>query len=80
LLDPAAEPDDLAAAWESAIAELMRMAAAPIIDEDSWQGQCRRILEWFLTAAGVPEGHAASLVNSALDVRFDSWRPLRLSE
>jgi hypothetical protein len=56
------------------------MAAALIVDDDSWQGQCRRVLKWFLTAAGVPEGHAASLVDSALDVRFDSWRALTAAE
>jgi hypothetical protein len=80
-LDPrTVAPRDSAAAWESAIAELMRMATAPIVDDDSWQGQCRRILEWFLTAAGVPEAYAATLVNRAVDVRFDSWRPLTAAE
>ncbi|WP_127502353.1 hypothetical protein [Actinoplanes solisilvae] len=73
LLDPNAEPGDLTAAWESAIAELMRLAVAPMSDDGSCRGQCRRILEWFLTAAGVPEETAASLVNSAVDVRLD-WR------
>jgi hypothetical protein len=77
LVDPAAAgPDDLAVTWESAIAELMRTAAAPVADDDRWAGSCRRVLEWFLTATGLPPGPASALVDDAVDRRFDYWVPL----
>jgi hypothetical protein len=82
LLDPAgaAGPGDLVGAWESAIADLMRITVALVVDEDGWQGWCRRVLQWFLTATGVPVEHAASLVNSAVDKRFDHWVALTAAD
>lgn len=82
LLDPAeaAGPGDLTATWESAIADLIRVTVAPIADDDSWQGWCRRVLQWFLTASGVPMESAEALVNNAVDKRFDHWVPLSATD
>ncbi|SCL44700.1 hypothetical protein GA0070606_0409 [Micromonospora citrea] len=82
LLDPvkAARPGDLAATWESAVADLMRLAVAPVADDDSWQGWCRMVLRWLLTATGVPAETAETLVDTAVDKRFDDWVPLRASD
>lgn len=76
LLDPeqAAGPGDIVATWEAAIAQLMMTVVAPIVDDDRWQGWCRRVLQWFLTATGVPVEHAEALVNGAVDKRFDHCR------
>ncbi|OZV77195.1 hypothetical protein CA850_24670 [Micromonospora echinospora] len=81
LLDPAqAGPGDIVAAWEAAIAHLMRTVVAPVVDDDGWQGWCRLVLRWFLTAADVPAEHAEALVNSAVDKRFDHWVPLTAAD
>jgi hypothetical protein len=77
LLDRAelAGPADLAATWESAIAALTRAAIGSVVDDDYWPGLCRRVLQWFLAAPGVSVEQAGSLVNSAVDRRFDGWVP-----
>jgi hypothetical protein len=70
-----AGPADLAATWESAIVALTRAAIAWVIDDDYWPGSCRRVLQWFLTATGVPVEQAGALVTNAVDRRFDDWVP-----
>jgi hypothetical protein len=70
---PAAKPDDTVAGWEAAIANLMTTAVALTVDDDRWQGWCRRVLQWLLTATGVPVQRAEALVNGAVDKRFDPW-------
>jgi hypothetical protein len=78
LVDPAsaAEPDNVAAIWEAAFAELIRAAAALVDDHDGWQGWCRLTIQWFLTATGMPVKHAEALVDSAFPLRssFDDDR------
>ncbi|MER7890110.1 hypothetical protein ABTX15_09830 [Micromonospora sp. NPDC094482] len=51
----------------------MTTTVARVEDEDGWQGWCGRVLTWFLNAAGVPEQRSATLVDRALDARFDGW-------
>ncbi|XTZ19044.1 hypothetical protein ACQSSU_19510 [Micromonospora echinospora] len=81
LLDPVrAGPGDLVATWEAAIAHLMRTVVARVVDDDGWQGWCRLVLRWFLTAADVPAEHAEALVDSAVDKRFDRWVPLTAAD
>jgi hypothetical protein len=77
VLDPvqAARSGDVVAAWEAAIAQVMMTVIAPIVDDDGWQGWCRRVLQWLLTAAGVPAEQAQALVDGAVDERFDYWVP-----
>jgi hypothetical protein len=79
LLERAAEagPADLAATWESTVLVLTRTAVAWVVDDDYWPGSCRRVLGWFLPAAGVPVEQAGTLVANAVDRRFDNWVPPR---
>lgn len=81
-LDPtqAAEPGDIVAGWEVAITNLMTTAVALTVDNDHWQGWCRRVLQWLLTAAGVPVQRAEALVNGAVDKRFDGWVSLTTAD
>lgn len=74
-LDPAeaAGPDELAVAWESAVADLIRITVAPVADADGWAGWCRRVLQWLLTATGVPAQEAVAMADRAVDRRFDYW-------
>jgi len=71
---------DRAAVWESAIVALTRAAIAWVIDDDYWPGSCRRVLQWFLTAAGVPVAKAGTLVANAVDRRFDDWVPPSMAD
>ncbi|MFE0588445.1 hypothetical protein [Micromonospora echinospora] len=81
LLDPAeAGPGDIVATWEAAIAHLVMTTVAPVADDDGWQGWCRLVLRWFLTAADVPAEHAEALVDGAVDERFDHWVPLTAAD
>jgi hypothetical protein len=75
LPDPAraAGPDDVAM-WEIAVAQLVRTVIAPVVDDDDWQGWCRRVLQWFLTAAAVPVERAEALVAGVIDKWFDDKR------
>jgi hypothetical protein len=69
----AAGPDELVTTWESAIADLIRMTVAPVADGDLWQGWCRTVLRWLLTATGVPVPQAGAMVDRVVDRRFDHW-------
>jgi len=69
----AAGPDELVATWESAIADLIRIAVAPVADGDLWQGWCHTVLRWLLTATGVPTHQATAMVDHAVGRRFDRW-------
>ncbi|MEU4570313.1 hypothetical protein [Micromonospora sp. NPDC023956] len=81
LLDPAqAGPGDIVATWEAAAAHLLRTVVAPVVDNDGWQGWCRLVLQWLLTAADVPAEHAEALVNGVVDKRFDHWVPLTAAD
>jgi hypothetical protein len=77
LLDPAraVAPGDVHAAWEDAITQVMTTVIASVADDDGWQGWCRRVLRWLLTAAGVPVEQAEVLVDRAVDSRLDDWVP-----
>jgi len=66
---------DLATTWESAVTALCRAAIASVVDDDYWPGSCRRVLQWFLTAAGMPVEQAGTLVADAVDRRLDHWVP-----
>lgn len=77
---PNANPGDAAVAWEATFAQLMMAAVAPVVDNDGWQGWCRRVLRWFLTAAGMPVEEAEALVEGAVDKRFDQWVPLTAAD
>lgn len=70
-----AQPGDVVVVWESAFADVMTPVIARVVDDDGWQGRCRRVLQWFLTAAGVPVAQAKALVENAIDARFDHWIP-----
>lgn len=61
------------ATWEAAVAQVVRTVIAPVVDGDGWQGWCRRVLQWFLTAAAVPADSAAALVDGAIEKWFDDW-------
>ncbi|HEX6686057.1 MAG TPA: hypothetical protein VF062_24990 [Candidatus Limnocylindrales bacterium] len=67
---------ELLIAWEAAIAEAMTTVIATVVDDDGWQGWCRRVLRWLLTAAGVPVDQAQAMVDQAIDTRFDGWIPV----
>ncbi|MEU8406562.1 hypothetical protein AB0C19_10195 [Micromonospora sp. NPDC048842] len=75
----AAGAADVVAAWEAAVAQLMAFAATPVVDNDGWQGNCHRTLQWFLTAAGIPSEQARVVVDGALE-RFGWWAPLTAVE
>lgn len=80
-VDPAraAGTADVVAAWEVAVAQLMAFVAIPVVDDDGWQGNSQRTLQWFLTAAGIPPEQAQVVVDGALD-RFGVWAPLTAVE
>jgi hypothetical protein len=67
---------DVVAAWQLAIARLMKLVDARTVDGDDWQGWCRRSLQWFLTANDVPAEQAQALVSRAIGARFETWRYL----
>lgn len=56
-----------AAGWEAAITHLVLTSAGHGDDSYAGAGWCRRVLTWFLSAAGVPERHGAELVGAALE-------------
>jgi hypothetical protein len=70
---------DALVAWEAAIAQVMTTVIAGVVDDDGWQGWCRRVLRWLLTAAGVPAQRAEAMVDRAIDKQFDSWVPVTAS-
>lgn len=72
LSGPAGVPDDYAT-WETAIVHVLRSVVAIVVDDNAWQGWSRRVLQWLLTAKGVPVAQAAALVHGALDERYDDW-------
>jgi hypothetical protein len=75
-LVPRDAPGDVLAAWEAVIAQVMTTVIARVVDDDGWQGWCRRALRWLLTAAGVPAGQAQAMVEAVIDKRFDHWAPV----
>jgi hypothetical protein len=66
------DPGDTAG-WEAAIAHLLSVALARVQDGEGWRGRCAWVLTWFLTAAGRPEQHSATLTDEALAGSRDSW-------
>ncbi|WP_241825538.1 hypothetical protein [Micromonospora sp. CB01531] len=79
-LEGTTERADTVPIWEAATAHLLTTTVARIEDDDAWQGWCRRVLTWFLNAAGVPEQRSATLVEEAVDARFDNWVPLTAAD
>ncbi|MFG3554474.1 hypothetical protein ACGGAQ_08800 [Micromonospora sp. NPDC047557] len=82
-LDPARAvgAGDVVAAWEVAVAELMTVAAAPVVEyDDDWPGWCEITLRWFLTATGMPPEQAQALLDGALGERLHRWVPLTAVE
>ena len=71
LPDPAQAGDF--AAWETAIAHVLRNVVALVVDDDGWQGWSRRVLQWLLTAEDVPVAQAEALVDGTIDERYDDW-------
>jgi hypothetical protein len=69
---PAGEEAALAA-WERAVAQLVTVVVEGTGAEDAWYNLCGQVLDWFLTAAGVPEALRGHLVAEAIDGRFESW-------
>lgn len=62
-------------AWEVAIAQVVRTVIATVADDGGWQGWCRRVLRWLLTAAGIPVDRAGVLADGAINKRFEHWHP-----
>ncbi|MEU7610199.1 hypothetical protein [Micromonospora sp. NPDC049204] len=66
-------------AWEVAGEQLMTFVAAPVVDNDGWQGYSQLTLQWFLTATGIPPEQARVVVGGALK-GFGWWAPLTAVE
>lgn len=66
------EPDAFAA-WETAISLVVRSVLAVVVDR--WQGWTRRVLQWLLTAEGVPVARAQALVDGSIGDRYDDCAP-----
>ncbi|GAB3136588.1 hypothetical protein GCM10027290_00620 [Micromonospora sonneratiae] len=73
LLRSQESPDDLVVAWEVAVAQLVNLTAARSRSDGGWYARCQQVLTWFLTAAGIPEQHRSTLIEDAIDGRFESW-------
>jgi hypothetical protein len=71
---PGARSGDVEA-WEIAVAQVVRTVVATVADDGGWQGWCRRVLQWLLTAAGIPVDRAEVLADGAIDKRFEDWHP-----
>ncbi|MFI1992901.1 Fic family protein [Actinoplanes sp. NPDC020271] len=61
------------ATWEAAVGDLVATAAARTGSQEAWYGHSSRVLEWFLSAGGVPDHLAENLVGEAIGGRFRSW-------
>jgi hypothetical protein len=67
------DPRAAFAAWEAAVGDLVAMAMAHTGSEENWYGNSGRVLNWFLSAAGVPDYRAGVMVEDAIGGRFQSW-------
>jgi hypothetical protein len=65
--------DEAHRAWQRAAARLVTMVVKQTRAYDMWYGHCETVLEWFLTAAGVPGDDHSGLVRDAIGGEFRSW-------
>jgi hypothetical protein len=71
---PSDAPKDLVLdTWERAVAHLVTVVVDRTRAESGWYGHCKRVLSWFLTAAGVPTSRHQQLIEDAIGGRFKSW-------
>ncbi|MGC9665289.1 hypothetical protein ACNTMW_01900 [Planosporangium sp. 12N6] len=71
---PADAPADVALdTWERAVAHLVTVVVDRTGGGSGWYRHCAQVLEWFLTAAGVPEERHDPLIDGAVGGRFESW-------
>jgi hypothetical protein len=66
-------PDAPLDVWERAVAHLVTVVVERTDADDAWYEHCAQVLEWFLTAAGVPGDNHRALVEAAIGGQFESW-------
>lgn len=66
-------PEHRKAMWERAAVHLVTLTIERTGATDMWYETCAAVLHWFLSASGIPENEAETLLGQAIGGRFGSW-------